>query len=119
MTFDSEANVARQIADLCQWISEGSIAHIEMSMSLTRDLAFDSMKLMQFFAGTEELYSGIALEDWFIEHSAGGRDTIGSVVQYIAAALIPMAAERSNGSRRNNHSRDLGQSIQSRSQTRL
>lgn len=107
MTFHSEANVARQIADLCKWISDGSITHIEMSMSLTRDLAFDSMKLMQFFAGTEELYSGIALEDWFIEQSAGGRDTIGSVVQYIADALTLIAAKRPNGSPKRNRSPDL------------
>ncbi|PVE24103.1 hypothetical protein DC522_12475 [Microvirga sp. KLBC 81] len=93
MTFYSEANIARQITDLCEWIGEGSIAKVEMSMSLTRDLAFDSMKLMQFFAGTEELYSGIALEDWFIEHSAGGRDTIGSVARYIAAAVTLVTRE--------------------------
>lgn len=93
MTFYPEANVARQITDLCQWIIEGSMPHIEMGMSLTRDLAFDSMKLMQFFAGVEELYSEIALEDWFIEHSTDGRDTIGSVVQYIANSATLAAAE--------------------------
>ncbi|WP_243368731.1 hypothetical protein [Microvirga solisilvae] len=93
MTFISEANIARQIGDLCMWISEGSINHIEMGMSLTRDLGFDSMKLMQFFAGIEELYNGIGLEDWFIEHSSGGRDTIGSVVRYLTQARILVAAE--------------------------
>jgi len=107
MTFHSEANVARQIANLCEWISEGSVTHVEMSMSLTRDLAFDSMKLMQFFTGTEELYSGIALEDWFIEHSAGGRDTIGSVVHYIAAALTLVAAERPSDSSKRDRSPNL------------
>lgn len=93
MTYFSEANVARQIADLCKWISEGTIPHIEMSMSLTRDLGFDSMKLMQFFAGIEEFYPGITLEDWFIGHSSDGRDTIGSVVHYLAEATAMIAAE--------------------------
>lgn len=93
MTFISEANIARQIADLCRWISEGRIAPIEMRMSLTRDLGFDSLKLMQFFAGIEELHGGISLEDWFIEHSSGGHDTIGSVVRHLAQATFPVAAE--------------------------
>ncbi len=88
-----EADVTAQVAALCRWISEGSVTYIEMDMSLTRDLSFDSMKLMQFFAGIEDAYPGIALEDWFIENSSSGRDTIGSVVQYVAHMLIPMAAE--------------------------
>jgi acyl carrier protein len=93
MTYSSEANIARQIADLCVWISEGHSAPIDMDMSLTRDLGFDSMKLMQFFAGIEELYAGIALEDWFIAHSSNGRDTIGSVVRHVAGAVHLAAAE--------------------------
>jgi acyl carrier protein len=93
MTYSSEANIARQIADLCKWINGGTLPHLEMSMSLTRDLSFDSMKLMQFFAGIEELYSGIVLEDWFIEHSSGGRDTIGSIVRYVSDILPRAAAE--------------------------
>ncbi|SCY80545.1 acyl carrier protein [Microvirga guangxiensis] len=88
-----EANIARQVADLCKWISEDSITQIDANMSLTRDLGFDSMKLMQFFAGIEELYAGIALEEWFIAHSSGGRDTIGSVVRFVAGALPRAAAE--------------------------
>ena len=92
MTSILEANIARQIAHLCTWISEGSITHIGMDMSLTRDLGFDSMKLMQFFAGIEELYNGIALEDWFIEHSSSGRDTIGSAVRYLTQTNALMAA---------------------------
>jgi acyl carrier protein len=87
------ADITAQVAALCKWISEGSITHVEMDMSLTRDLGFDSMKLMQFFAGIEDSYPGIALEDWFIENSSSGRDTIGSVVHYVARVLIPMAAE--------------------------
>jgi acyl carrier protein len=69
------------------------MAHIDIKMSLTQDLGFDSMKLMEFFAGIEDLYPGIALEEWFIEHSSGGRDTIGSVVYYLARVLTPVAAE--------------------------
>jgi hypothetical protein len=93
MTFISEANIARQVTDLCKWISGGSINHIDMSMSLTRDLRFDSMKLMQFFSGIEEMHNGIGLEDWFIEHSSVGRDTIGNVVRYLTQANILIAAE--------------------------
>jgi len=97
MIHPSEANIARQVADLCTWITEGSVPRIELSMSLTRDLRFDSMKIMQFFAGMEELYGGIALEDWFIEHSEGGRDTIGSVVGYIAGVIRLTARTRGAG----------------------
>ncbi|MXQ12533.1 acyl carrier protein [Microvirga makkahensis] len=97
MTYRLEAEIARQVVDLCKWISEGSLARIEMGMSLTRDLRFDSLQLMQFFSGIEELYGGLALEDWFIECSSGGRDTIGSVVSYIAHALPLAMAEFSCG----------------------
>jgi acyl carrier protein len=93
MTNFIEAEITAQVAALCKWISEGSVTQVEMEMSLTRDLAFDSMKIMQFFAGIEDFYPGIALEDWFIENSSGGRDTIGSVVGYVARVLTPMAAE--------------------------
>lgn len=95
MTHLSDAKIACQIVDLCRWISEGSIPRIEMGMSLTHDLHFDSLKLMQFFSGIEDLYAGLALEDWFIEHASGGRDTIGNVVRYIAHAL-PLATVRSS-----------------------
>ncbi len=87
MTYQLEAEISRQVVDLCKWISEGSVPRIELSMSLTRDLRFDSIQLMQFFSGIEELYGSLALEDWFIEYSSGARDTIGSVVSYIAHAL--------------------------------
>lgn len=87
MTDPSEANIARQIVDLCRWINEGCPSRVDLTMSLTRDLRFDSMKIMQFFAGTEELYGGIALEDWFIEHSESGRDTLDNAVRYIAGAM--------------------------------
>jgi acyl carrier protein len=93
MSYFLETAVAAQIVDLCRWISEGSKAEINMSMSLTRDLSFDSMKLMQFFAGIEDLYPGVALEDWFIENSSGGRDTIESVVQHLTRIVTPIAAE--------------------------
>lgn len=93
MTSFIEANVARQVVDLCKWIGEGSISHVGMDMSLSRDLGFDSMKLMQFFAGIEDLYAGIALEDWFIAQSSGGRDTVGSVVRHVAGLLPRAAAE--------------------------
>lgn len=93
MTMFLETDITSQVFDLCRWICEGGVAEIELGMSLTRDLGFDSMKLMQFFAGIEESFPGIALEDWFIDHSSGGRDTVGSVVYHLARVLSPMAAE--------------------------
>ncbi|HEU6441666.1 MAG TPA: acyl carrier protein [Microvirga sp.] len=97
MTYQLEAEISRQIVDLCKWIGDGSVPRIEMSMSLTRDLRFDSLQLMQFFSGIEELYGSLALEDWFIEYSSGARDTIGSVVSYIAHALPLARAESARG----------------------
>jgi hypothetical protein len=51
------------------------------------------MKLMQFFAGVEALYPGVALEDWFIEHSTDGRDTLRSAVSHLMRFLGPQAAK--------------------------
>ncbi len=102
MTYFPEADIASRVLDLCRWISEGRVSQIDMGMSLTRDLRFDSLQLMQFFSGIEEYYTGLALEDWFIEHSTGGRDTIGSVVSHIAychpapKATLPYVSQRSN-----------------------
>ncbi len=93
MTLILHADASSRILDLCKWISEGSITSIDPRMSLTRDLGFDSMKLMQFFVGIEEIYPGVVLEEWFMDHSSGGRDTIGSVIQYLARAKMPAAAE--------------------------
>ncbi|WP_154661040.1 hypothetical protein [Microvirga lotononidis] len=64
-----------------------------MDMSLTHTLGFDSLKLMQFFAGVEELYPAAALEDWFIENSADGRDTLRSAVSYLVRFLPSHAAK--------------------------
>lgn len=93
MSYFLEATIADHIVGLCRWISDGSLSRIDTSMSLTADLGFDSMKLMQFFAGIEDLYPGVTLEDWFIGNSSGGRDTVESVVRYIAKIAIPLAAE--------------------------
>jgi acyl carrier protein len=93
MSMFLQTDITSQIMELCQWICEGGVGKIEAGMSLTRDLGFDSMKLMQFFAGIEDFYPGIALEEWFIQHSSGGRDTIDSVIFHLARALTPMAAE--------------------------
>ena len=89
----SETEVAEPIVALCRSLGENGKTSITLDMSLTRSLDFDSMKLMQFFAGIEDLYAGIALEDWFIAHSSGGRDTVGSVVRFVADALPRAAAE--------------------------
>jgi hypothetical protein len=48
---------------------------------------------MQFFAGVEELYPGVALEDWFIEHSTDGQDTIRSAVSHLTRFLAPPATK--------------------------
>jgi len=103
MPYHLEENVAREITDLCKQVGGGSVTHVEMDMSLTHDLRFDSTKLMQFFSRVEQLYAGLALEDWFVEHCADGRDTIGSVARYIADALPLAAAEFSQESPQHDH----------------
>ncbi|MFC1459656.1 hypothetical protein ACETIH_23745 [Microvirga arabica] len=89
MTFPLRADVAKHIISVCQSIDENKTPDLAMDVSLTRTLAFDSLKLMQFFAGVEQLYPGIALEDWFVEHSADGRDTLDSAAAYLARLLAP------------------------------
>lgn len=89
MTFLIKADVAQRVTALCQSIDGNKTAPIAIDVSLTRTLAFDSLKLMQFFAGVEQIYPGIALEDWFIEHSTDGRDTLGSAVAYMTRFLSP------------------------------
>ncbi len=91
MTSPSNADAAEYVIALCQSINGNNPTDIAMEVSLTRTLAFDSLKLMQFFAGIEQLYPGIALEDWFIENSADGRDTLGSAVAYLSRFLAPGA----------------------------
>jgi hypothetical protein len=71
VSFLSEANVAENVLALCRSLNENSETAIALDTSLTHSLIFDSMKLVQFFAGVEALYPGVALEDWFIEHSPG------------------------------------------------
>jgi hypothetical protein len=91
--FLSETDVAEPIVALCRSLSENSKTSITMDMSLTRSLGFDSMKLMQFFAGVEALHPGIALEEWFIEHSTDGRDTLRSAVSYLMRFLAPQGTK--------------------------
>ncbi|NIX77587.1 acyl carrier protein [Microvirga terricola] len=87
MTTSVQSHVLTQVADLCRTILEKNAVEIEPGMSLTRDLGFDSMQLMQFFAGIETRYPAVILEDWFIAHASGARDTVGSVADYIAGAF--------------------------------
>jgi acyl carrier protein len=84
-----KAKVAQHVIALCRSIDGDKTTPIAIDVSLTRTLAFDSLKLMQFFAGIEQLYPGIALEDWFIEHSSDGQDTLGSAVAYMTRFLAP------------------------------
>ena len=86
-----EADVTKHIISLCRSLSDDSTRAVVLDMSLTHSLAFDSMKLMQFFAGVEALYPGVALEDWFIEHSTDGRDTLRNAVSYLIPFLTPTA----------------------------
>jgi hypothetical protein len=88
-----EADVTRHIISLCRSLSDDSTRAVMLDMSLTHSLAFDSMKLMQFFAGVEALYPGVALEDWFIEHCTDGRDTLRSAVSHLMRFLGPQAAK--------------------------
>jgi len=100
MTYQLEASVTREIVNLCRSVGEDGVSQIGMDMSLTRDLCFDSRKLIQFFSRVEQLYAGLALEKWFIEHRINGRDTIGNVVRYIADALPRAAGESPDGALR-------------------
>jgi acyl carrier protein len=84
-----KADVVQHVIALCQSIDGNRTTPIAIDVSLTRTLAFDSLKLVQFFAGIEQLYPGIALEDWFVEHSTDGQDTVGSAVAYITRFLTP------------------------------
>ena len=90
VTFLLEADVATRVVALCESLNEKQIV-ISMDMSLTQALGFDSLKLMEFFAGIEQLYPGLALEDWFIETSTDGRDTLRSAVSYLTHFLHPRA----------------------------
>lgn len=89
MCFLSETDVAEPIVALCRSLSEDARTTISLDMSLTHSLGFDSMRLIQFFAGVEALHPGIALEEWFIEHSTDGRDTLRSAVSYLLRFLSP------------------------------
>jgi acyl carrier protein len=89
----SETDVADSISAICRTLNENSKSTICMDMSLTHSLGFDSLKLMQFFAGVEELFPDAALEDWFIEHSADGRDTLRSAVSYLVRFLPRMTTK--------------------------
>ena len=93
MNLLSETHVADSIAALCRSLSEDDRSAVALDMSLTHCLGFDSLKLMQFFSGVEELFPDAALEDWFIEHSADGRDTLRSAVSYLMRFIAPRAAK--------------------------
>lgn len=93
VSFLPEADLSRGIIELCQSLIEGRSLTIRAEMSLVRDLGFDSIRLMQFFAGVENLHPGVALEDWFIEHSSSGQDTIRSVVSHLCRFLNHRPAE--------------------------
>ena len=93
MTSTPEGDVAKRIVALCQSLNNNSKTPIGLDTSLTYALGFDSLRLMQFFAGVEELYPGVALEDWFIEHSTDGQDTIRSAVFHLTRFLAPPATK--------------------------
>lgn len=74
------------VSALCKAVLEKPDLEIDVSLSLTQGLGFDSMHLMQFFAGIEALYPSVVLEDWFMAHASGGRDTLASVIEHIIRA---------------------------------
>jgi acyl carrier protein len=87
VNFLREADISKGIIELCQSLIESGNRTIRAEMSLAHDLEFDSVRLVQFFAGVENLFPGVALEDWFIEHSSSGQDTILNVVCYLSRFL--------------------------------
>lgn len=93
MTHSSHFFHLDRISGLCREILENRSASITPEMSLTRDLGFDSMRLMSFFAGIESTYPGVALEDWFLDHCTSGKDTVGSVAAHVAEFSFQIAAE--------------------------
>jgi hypothetical protein len=80
-------SILSAVTNLCRTILENDGLRIAPEHSLTLDLGFDSMHLMQFFAGIEDLYPSLSLEAWFLEHAGGARDTVGSVVGYMARGM--------------------------------
>jgi len=91
VTFPLEADIAQRVLALCQSLHSHDTA-ITLDMSLAHGLHFDSLKLMDFFTGIEQLFPGIGLEDWFIEHSSDGRDTLRNAVAYLTRFLDGTAA---------------------------
>jgi len=89
----SYAEVAKQVTDLCRWTCGYGKAEIDPGMSLTQDLGFDAVKLTLFLSDVEELYPGIALENWLTRQGMTGRDTINSIVQYLVEAMPPASAK--------------------------
>jgi hypothetical protein len=85
-------SILSAVTQLCHTILENDALRIAPEQSLTQDLGFDSMHLMQFFAGIEDLCPSLPLEMWFLEHAGGARDTIGSLVSYLArgTSLAPL-----------------------------
>lgn len=92
----SQTEIAKQVLDLCRWTCARHKADIEPSMSLTQDLGFDTVKLVNFFADVEELYPGVSLERWFSEHASSGKDTLDSAVSYVLKTLSPTACTDTN-----------------------
>jgi len=68
---------------VCQILDRQEIG-LQPEQSLTADLGFDSMQLMQFFAGIENYYPKVRLEEWFLEQSQEGQDTIASLHDFIS-----------------------------------
>jgi acyl carrier protein len=77
-------DIKENIRALIATILDRANVEINQAQSLTADLGFDSMQLMQFFAGIEDHYPQVRLEEWFLDQSQEGQDTIGSLYQFIS-----------------------------------
>lgn len=78
------SDVTNNIRSLLSQILDRPNAELKFEDSLTIDIGFDSMQLMQFFAGVENYYPKVRLEEWFLEQSLEGQDTIQSLLQFIS-----------------------------------
>lgn len=67
-------------------VAERRMAEIKGSHSLTEDLGFDSLRLMQLFAAIDERFDGVDLTPWFARCAAAGADTVDGLCAFIAAA---------------------------------
>ncbi len=65
--------------------------------SLVDNLGLDSLDLAELSVSIREAYDDLDLTDWYISSSSSGRDTIGSLVDFIDSRTEPLAAVKKGG----------------------